>query len=160
MWSYWPHWTVTFRWHWDSLPLSVKQLGWGLGWGCGPQLEEDKLATLGSRRVVAPSGGGHVSPGLVHEWRETEQEIDRQTGAYSVVWIIYLPLVPKNDQSWKVMLSIYQSAYFLTLTFGKELWLRTEIMRLQIQIEFLPQGGWIQDDILSSPFLCVCRALV
>lgn len=46
---------------------------------------------------------------------------------------LYWAIVAKRELSLKAKLSIYQSFYVPTLTYGHELWVMTEIMRLQVQ---------------------------
>lgn len=48
-------------------------------WGHGPQLEKDKLSTLGQGGGPASSGGVQVSWDLVRKWG-MEREIDKQIG--------------------------------------------------------------------------------
>lgn len=55
-----------------------------------------------------------------------EQSLDRQIGAVSaVMWILYQSVVLKREWSLKVKLSIYQSIYIQTLTYGHKLRLLT-----------------------------------
>ncbi|KAK3544860.1 hypothetical protein QTP86_027529, partial [Hemibagrus guttatus] len=54
-------------------------------------------------------------------------EIDRQISAVAaVMWSMYRSVVVKKELSRKVKLSIYQSIYVPTLTYGHELWVMTE----------------------------------
>ncbi len=46
-----------------------------------------------------------------------------------VLWALYCTVVVKGVLRWKAKLSIYQLIYFLTLTFGHELWVETKRMR-------------------------------
>ncbi len=63
-----------------------------------------------------------------------EREINRRIGAaLAVTWALYRTVVVKREMSWKGKLLIYQSIYVPTLTYGHELWVVTERMRLQIQ---------------------------
>ncbi|KAK3547532.1 hypothetical protein QTP86_021516, partial [Hemibagrus guttatus] len=56
-------------------------------------------------------------------------EIDRQIGAAAaVMWSMYRSVVVKKELSRKVKLSIYQSIYIPTLTYGHELWVMTKRM--------------------------------
>ncbi len=61
--------------------------------------------------------------------RVREREVDRQIGAATaVMWPLYLTIVVKGELSRKAELSIYQSIYLPTLTFGHELWVVTKRM--------------------------------
>ena len=52
-----------------------------------------------------------------------EHELDRWIGAASaVVWALYQTVVVMKELSQKAKLSIYQSVYVPTLTYGHELW--------------------------------------
>ncbi|KAK3522459.1 hypothetical protein QTP86_011803 [Hemibagrus guttatus] len=56
-----------------------------------------------------------------------DREIDRQIGAAAAVKrSMYRSVVVKKELSRKVKLSIYQSIYVPTLTYGHELWVMTE----------------------------------
>ncbi|KAK3522015.1 hypothetical protein QTP70_021390 [Hemibagrus guttatus] len=55
------------------------------------------------------------------------REIDRRIGAAAAVMrSMYRSVVVKKELSWKAKLSIYQSIYVPTLTYGHELWVMTE----------------------------------
>ncbi|GAA6082711.1 uncharacterized protein LOC111191400, partial [Tachysurus ichikawai] len=63
-----------------------------------------------------------------------EREIDRRIGVSSAVMrSIYRSVVVKKELSRKAKLSIYQSIYVPTLTYGHELWVMTERTRSRIQ---------------------------
>ncbi|KAK3556482.1 hypothetical protein QTP70_008321 [Hemibagrus guttatus] len=56
-----------------------------------------------------------------------DREIDRQIGAAAAVMrSMYRSVVVKKELSRKAKLSIYQSIYAPTLTYGHELWVMTE----------------------------------
>ncbi len=64
-----------------------------------------------------------------------EREIDRWTGAASAVMqMLNQSVVVKRELSRKVKISIYRLIYIPTLTFGHELWVMTERIRLLIQV--------------------------
>uniref|UniRef100_A0A8C6LH54 DUF4371 domain-containing protein n=1 Tax=Nothobranchius furzeri TaxID=105023 RepID=A0A8C6LH54_NOTFU len=73
-----------------------------------------------------------------------DREIDRRIGSASAVMRMQsLSVVVKRELSQKARLSIYRSIYVPILTYGHELWVMTERMRLQIQaaeMSFL--RGW------------------
>uniref|UniRef100_A0A8C6MCM8 Reverse transcriptase domain-containing protein n=1 Tax=Nothobranchius furzeri TaxID=105023 RepID=A0A8C6MCM8_NOTFU len=104
-----------------------------------PQVEEFKYL-----RVLFTSEG------------KLEREIDRRIGAASAVMrALYRSVVVKRELSQKVKLSIYQSIYFPTLTYGHELWVVTERMRSWIQaakMSFLRRvsGLSLRDRVRSS----------
>ncbi|KAK3565371.1 hypothetical protein QTP86_007107 [Hemibagrus guttatus] len=63
-----------------------------------------------------------------------DREIDRRIGtAAAVMRSMYRSVVVKKELSWKAKLSIYQSIYVPILTYGHELWVKTERVRSQIQ---------------------------
>ncbi|KAK3557951.1 hypothetical protein QTP86_003867 [Hemibagrus guttatus] len=63
-----------------------------------------------------------------------DREIDRRIGAAAAVMrSMYRSVVVKKELSRKAKLSIYQSIYVPTLTYGHELWVMTERVRSQIQ---------------------------
>ena len=63
-----------------------------------------------------------------------EMEIDQQIGtASAVIGTLKRSVVVKGALSQKAKLSIYQSIYIPTLTYGHELWVLTKRMRLRIQ---------------------------
>ena len=62
-----------------------------------------------------------------------EWEIDRWIRAAStVMWTLKWSVLVKREPSQKAKLSIYRSVYVPTLTYGHELWVVTERMRLRI----------------------------
>lgn len=66
-----------------------------------------------------------------------EREFDRQIGSASeVMRVLYRNDVVKTELSLKAKLSVYQSIYVQSLTYGHEIWVLTERMRSQIQIKF------------------------
>uniref|UniRef100_A0A8C6KHS8 Reverse transcriptase domain-containing protein n=1 Tax=Nothobranchius furzeri TaxID=105023 RepID=A0A8C6KHS8_NOTFU len=85
-----------------------------------------------------------------------EREIDRRIGAASVVMrALYQSVVVKRELSQKAKLSIYRSIYVPTLTYGCELWVVNERMRLRIQatkMSFLQRvaGLSLRDRVRSS----------
>ncbi|KAK3571064.1 hypothetical protein QTP86_001311 [Hemibagrus guttatus] len=63
-----------------------------------------------------------------------DREIDRWIGAAAAVMrSMYRSVVVKKELSRKAKLSIYQSIYVPTLTYGHELWVMTERVRSRIQ---------------------------
>ncbi|KAK3573216.1 hypothetical protein QTP86_015137, partial [Hemibagrus guttatus] len=63
-----------------------------------------------------------------------DREIDRRIGAATAVMrSMYRSVVVKKGLSRKAKLSIYQSIYVPTLTYGHELWVMTERVRSRIQ---------------------------
>ncbi len=71
------------------------------------------------------------------------------------MWALYWTAVVKRELSWKAKLSIYQSIYVPTLTYGHELGVVTERMRLWIQaaeMSFLRRvaGLTLRDRVRSS----------
>ncbi|KAK3516360.1 hypothetical protein QTP70_009415 [Hemibagrus guttatus] len=63
-----------------------------------------------------------------------DREIDRRIGAAAAVMqSMYRSVVVKKELSRKAKLSIYQSIYVPTLTYGHELWVMTERLRSRIQ---------------------------
>ncbi|KAK3558236.1 hypothetical protein QTP86_013969 [Hemibagrus guttatus] len=63
-----------------------------------------------------------------------DHEIDRRIGAAAAVMrSMYWSVVVKKELSRKAKLSIYQSIYAPTLTYGHELWVMTERVRSRIQ---------------------------
>ncbi|KAK3537609.1 hypothetical protein QTP70_017005, partial [Hemibagrus guttatus] len=85
-----------------------------------------------------------------------DREIDRRIGAAAaVMWSMYRSVVVKKELSRKVRLSIYQSIYVPTLTYGHELWVMTERVRSRIQaaeMSFLCRvvGRSLRDRVRSS----------
>ncbi|TWW69275.1 hypothetical protein D4764_18G0000810 [Takifugu flavidus] len=85
-----------------------------------------------------------------------EQEIDRWIGAASaVMWTLHRSVVVKRELSRKAKLSIYQSIFVPTLTYGHELWVMTERTRSRVQaaeMSFLRRvaGLSLRDRVRSS----------
>ncbi|KAK3545223.1 hypothetical protein QTP70_002063 [Hemibagrus guttatus] len=85
-----------------------------------------------------------------------DREIDRWIGAAAAVMrSMHRSVVVKKELSRKAKLSIYQSIYALTLTYGHELWVMTERVRSQIQaaeMSFLRRvaGRSLRDRVRSS----------
>ncbi|KAK3528563.1 hypothetical protein QTP70_002803 [Hemibagrus guttatus] len=85
-----------------------------------------------------------------------DREIDRRIGAAAAVMrSMYRSVVVKKELSWKAKLSIYQSIYVPTLTYGHELWVMTERVRSRIQaaeMSFLRRvaGRSLRDRVRSS----------
>ncbi|KAK3522059.1 hypothetical protein QTP70_022619, partial [Hemibagrus guttatus] len=104
-----------------------------------PQVEEFKYL-----RVLFTSEG------------RMDREIDRWIGAAAAVMrSMYRSVVVKKELSWKAKLSIYQSIYVPTLTYGHELWVMTKRIRSRIQaaeMSFLRRvaGRSLRDRVRSS----------
>ncbi|KAK3526897.1 hypothetical protein QTP86_003592 [Hemibagrus guttatus] len=85
-----------------------------------------------------------------------DREIDRWIGAVAAVMrSMYQSVVVKNELSQKAKLSIYQSIYVPTLTYGYELWVMTKRIRSRIQVaqmSFLHRvaGRFLRDRARSS----------
>ncbi|KAK3536643.1 hypothetical protein QTP86_015444, partial [Hemibagrus guttatus] len=85
-----------------------------------------------------------------------DREIDRRIGAAAAVMrSMYRSVVVKKELSRKAKLSIYQSIYAPTLTYGHELWVMTERVRSRIQaaeMSFLRRvaGRSLRDMVRSS----------
>ncbi|KAK3517712.1 hypothetical protein QTP70_016085 [Hemibagrus guttatus] len=85
-----------------------------------------------------------------------DREIDRRIGAAAAVMrSMYRSVVVKKELSQKAKLSIYQSIYVPTLTYGHELWVMTERVRCRIQVaemSFLRRvaGRSLRDRVRSS----------
>ncbi|KAK3551056.1 hypothetical protein QTP70_011498 [Hemibagrus guttatus] len=85
-----------------------------------------------------------------------DREIDRRIGAAAAVMrSMYQSVVVKKELSRKAKLSIYQSIYVPTLTYGHELWVMTERVRSRIQVaemSFLRRvaGRSLRDRVRSS----------
>ncbi|KAK3515996.1 hypothetical protein QTP70_000711 [Hemibagrus guttatus] len=85
-----------------------------------------------------------------------DREIDRWIGAAAAVtWSTYWSVVVKKELSRKTKLSIYQSIYVPTFTYGHELWVMTERVRSQIEaaeMSFLRRvaGHSLRDRVRSS----------
>ncbi|KAK3524784.1 hypothetical protein QTP86_005457 [Hemibagrus guttatus] len=84
------------------------------------------------------------------------REIDRRIGAAAaVIRSMYRSVVMKKELTRKAKLSIYQSIYVPTLTYGHELWVMTERVRSRIQaaeMSFLRRvaGRSLRDRVRSS----------
>ncbi|KAK3532990.1 hypothetical protein QTP70_006197 [Hemibagrus guttatus] len=64
-----------------------------------------------------------------------DREIDRWIGAAAAVMrSVYRSVVVKKELSRKAKLSIYQSIYIHTFTYGHELWVMTKRVRSRIQV--------------------------
>ncbi|KAK3544536.1 hypothetical protein QTP86_015589 [Hemibagrus guttatus] len=104
-----------------------------------PQVEEFKYL-----RVLFTSEG------------RMDREIDRRiSAAAAVMRSMYRSVVVKKELSRKAKLSIYQSIYVPTLTYGHELWVMTERVRSRIQaaeMSFLCRmaGRSLRDRVRSS----------
>ncbi|KAK3515281.1 hypothetical protein QTP70_013483 [Hemibagrus guttatus] len=104
-----------------------------------PQVEEFKYL-----RVLFTSEG------------RMDREIDRRIGAAAAVMrSMYQSVVVKKELSRKAKLSMYQSIYVPTLTYGHELWVMTERVRSRIQaaeMSFLRRvaGRSLRDRVRSS----------
>ncbi|KAK3568242.1 hypothetical protein QTP86_002009 [Hemibagrus guttatus] len=85
-----------------------------------------------------------------------DREIDRRIGAAAAVMrSMYRCVVVKKELSRNAKLSIYQSIYVPTLTYGHELWVMTERVRSRIQaaeMSFLRRvaGRSLRDRVRSS----------
>ncbi|KAK3515715.1 hypothetical protein QTP70_029929 [Hemibagrus guttatus] len=84
-----------------------------------------------------------------------DREIDRRIGAAAAVMRSMYRFVVVKELSQKAKLSIYQSIYVPTLTYGQELWVMTERVRSQIQpaeMSFLRRvaGRSLRDRVRSS----------
>ncbi|KAK3517289.1 hypothetical protein QTP70_002930 [Hemibagrus guttatus] len=85
-----------------------------------------------------------------------DREFDRRIGAAAIVMrSMYQSVVVKKELSQKAKLSIYQSIYVPTLTYGHELWVMTERVRSRIQaaeMSFLCRvaGPSFRDRVRSS----------
>ncbi|KAK3542195.1 hypothetical protein QTP86_017365 [Hemibagrus guttatus] len=85
-----------------------------------------------------------------------DREIDRRIGAAAAVMrSMYRSVVVKKELNRKAKLSIYQSIYVPTLTYGHELWVMTERVRSRIQaaeMSFLCRvaGRSLRDRVRSS----------
>ncbi|KAK3515257.1 hypothetical protein QTP70_013021, partial [Hemibagrus guttatus] len=85
-----------------------------------------------------------------------DREIDRRiSAAAAVMRSMYWSVVVKKELSRKAKLSIYQSIYVPTLTYGHELWVMTERVRSRIQaaeMSFLRRvaGCSLRDRVRSS----------
>ncbi|KAK3521399.1 hypothetical protein QTP70_004353 [Hemibagrus guttatus] len=134
----------------------------------GMRVSTSKLAAMVlNRKKVACTlqVGGKVLP-QVEEFKYLEvlftsegrmdREIDRHIGAAAAVMrSMYRSVVVKKELSRKAKLSIYQSIYVPTLTYGHELWVMTERVRSRIQaaeMSFLRRvaGRSLRDRVRSS----------
>ncbi|KAK3550660.1 hypothetical protein QTP70_002363 [Hemibagrus guttatus] len=85
-----------------------------------------------------------------------DHEIERRIGAAAAVMqSMYRSVVVKKELSRNAKLSIYQSIYVPTLTYGHELWVMTESLRSRIQVaemSFLRRvaGRSLRDRVRSS----------
>ncbi|KAK3541007.1 hypothetical protein QTP86_010128 [Hemibagrus guttatus] len=85
-----------------------------------------------------------------------DHEIDRRiSAAAAIMQSMYRSVVVKKELSRKAKLSIYQSIYVPTLTYGHELWVMTERVRSRIQaaeMSFLRRvaGRSLRDRVRSS----------
>ncbi|KAK3534172.1 hypothetical protein QTP86_002515 [Hemibagrus guttatus] len=106
---------------------------------------KSKAMVLDRKKVACPRQvGGEFIP-QVEEFKylgvlfmsegRMERETDRWIGAAAAVMqSMYWFVVVKKELSRKVKLSIYQSIYVPTLTYGHELWVMTERTRSRIQV--------------------------
>ncbi|XDV31537.1 hypothetical protein PO909_002528 [Leuciscus waleckii] len=130
---------------------------------------KSEAMVLSRKRVVCPlQVGGEFLP-QVEEFKylgvlftsegRMEREIDRRIGAASAVMqSLYRSVVVKKELSRKAKLSIYQSIYVPTLTYGHELWVMTERTRSWIQaaeMSFLRRvaGRSLRDRVSSTPLM-------
>ncbi|CAM4611183.1 unnamed protein product [Leuciscus chuanchicus] len=129
-------------------------------------ISKSEAMVLSWKRVACPlQVGGEFLP-QVEEFKNLgvlftsegrmEWEIDRRIGAASAVMrSMYRSVVVKKELSRKAKLSIYQSIYVPTLTYGHELWVMTERIRSRIQaaeMSFLRRvaGRSLRDRVRSS----------
>ncbi|KAK3506093.1 hypothetical protein QTP70_018234, partial [Hemibagrus guttatus] len=125
----------------EAMVLDWKKVACTLqvGWELLPQVEEFKY--LG---VLLTSEG------------RMDREIDRRISAVAAVMrFMYWSVVVKKELSQKAKLSIYQSIYVPTLTYGHELWVMTKRVRSRIQaakMSFLRRvaGRFLRDRVRSS----------
>ncbi|KAK3510372.1 hypothetical protein QTP70_005671 [Hemibagrus guttatus] len=75
-------------------------------------------------------------------------EIDRRISA--AMQFMYWSVVVKKELSRKAKLSIYQSIYVPTLTYGHELWVMTKRVRSRIQAAEMVAGLSLRDRVRSS----------
>ncbi|KAK3564674.1 hypothetical protein QTP86_024821 [Hemibagrus guttatus] len=150
----------------DRVPRGIL---WEVLWEygvCCPLLRGVQSLYNRSRSLVRiASFGGEVLP-QVEEFKylgvlftsegRMDREIDRRIGAAAAVMrSMYRSVVMKKELSRKAKLSIYQSIYVPTLTYGHELWVMTERVRSQIQaaeMSFLRRvvGRSLRDRVRSS----------
>ncbi|KAK3515128.1 hypothetical protein QTP70_007237 [Hemibagrus guttatus] len=127
---------------------------------------KSEAMVLDQKKVVCTlQVGGEVLP-QVEEFKylgvlftnegRMDREIDRRIGAAAAVMrSMYRSVVVKKELSRKAKLSIYQSIYVPTLTYGHELWVMTERVRSRIQaaeMSFLRRvaGRSLRDRVRSS----------
>ncbi|XP_016305013.1 uncharacterized protein LOC107660256 [Sinocyclocheilus anshuiensis] len=128
---------------------------------------KSEAMVLSRKKVDCPLqvGGGELLP-QVEEFKylgvlftsegKMERQVDRRIGAASaVMWSLYRSVLVKKELSLKAKLSIYQSIYVPTLTYGHELWIMPERMRSRIQaaeMSFLRRvaGRTLRDRVRSS----------
>ncbi|GAA6111505.1 uncharacterized protein LOC111191400, partial [Tachysurus ichikawai] len=127
---------------------------------------KSEAMVLSRKRVACPlQDSGELLP-QVEEFKylgvlftsegRMEREINRRIGVSSAVMrSIYRSAVVKRKLSCKTKLSIYQSIYVPTLTYGHELWVMTERTRSRIQaaeMSFLHRvaGRSLRDKVRSS----------
>ncbi|GAA6099878.1 uncharacterized protein LOC111191400, partial [Tachysurus ichikawai] len=105
---------------------------------------KSEAMVLSRKRVACPLQVGGELLSQVEEFKylgvlftsegRMERKIDRWIGGSSAVMrSIYRSVVVKKELSCKAKLSIYQSIYVPTLTYGHELWVMTERTRSWIQ---------------------------
>ena len=127
---------------------------------------KSEAMVLDRKKVACPLQVGGVSLPQVEEFKylgvlftsegRMEREIDRRIGAASAVMrSLYRTVVVKKELSRKAKLSIYQSIYVPTLTYGHELWVMTERTRSRVQaveMSFLRRvaGRTLRDRVRSS----------
>ncbi|KAK3568311.1 hypothetical protein QTP86_003822 [Hemibagrus guttatus] len=136
----------TYSMHWGVLHWGV--LHWGKCEAAGMRVSTSKSeAMVLNRKKVACTlqVGGEFLP-QVKEFKylgvlftsegRMDCEIDRWIGAAAAVMrSVHWSVVVKKELSWKVKLSIYQSIYIPTLTYGHTLWVMTERIRSRIQAD-------------------------
>ncbi|KAK3574685.1 hypothetical protein QTP86_012819 [Hemibagrus guttatus] len=109
-----------------------------------PQVEEFKYL-----RVLFTSEG------------RMDREIDRRIGAASAVMrSMYRSVVVKKELSRKAKLSIYQSIYAPTLTYGHELWVMTERDSMDLGQYIILFICAVNAVVLGCPEQCQCRNTV
>ena len=69
--------------------------------------------------------------------RRSAGESERQGGGIAVA---YRTVVTKRELSQKAKLSVYRAIFVPTLTYGHEVWVMTERIRLRIQVF---SDGWL-----------------
>lgn len=134
----------------------------------GMKISTSKSETmvLSRKRVACPLRIGDEVLPQVEEFKyvgvlftsegRKEREIDRRIGAASAVMrALHRSVVVKRELSRKAKLSIYQSIFVPTLTYGHELWVVTERTRSRVQaaeMSFLRRvaGLSLRDRVRSS----------